>query len=135
MVEYDIPAMVHVSTSCNACFHTTGAHYLNADTTATGYDKRRRAISVADGLGNTTQSTFDLAGNLTEAKAPNGATVSYAYDSANRLATITQSLDSGQAQATIRSEEHTSELQSHSDLVCRLLLEKKKPHVSTPVTQ
>src|SRR5438034_6204904 len=28
--------------------------------------------------------------------------------------------------ATTRSEEHTSELQSHSDLVCRLLLEKKK---------
>src|SRR5438132_8383098 len=27
--------------------------------------------------------------------------------------------------ATARSEEHTSELQSHSDLVCRLLLEKK----------
>src|SRR5438034_7695462 len=27
-----------------------------------------------------------------------------------------------------RSEEHTSELQSHSDLVCRLLLEKKKRH-------
>ncbi|MDO4682172.1 MAG: amidohydrolase family protein [Lautropia sp.] len=34
MVEYDIPAMIHVSTSCNASFHTTGAHYLNADTTA-----------------------------------------------------------------------------------------------------
>src|SRR5260221_10333923 len=30
------------------------------------------------------------------------------------------------ATATSRSEEHTSELQSHSDLVCRLLLEKKK---------
>src|SRR5437667_914163 len=28
--------------------------------------------------------------------------------------------------ATMRSEEHTSELQSHHDLVCRLLLEKKK---------
>src|SRR3989440_4265218 len=28
--------------------------------------------------------------------------------------------------ATLRSEEHTSELQSRSDLVCRLLLEKKK---------
>src|SRR2546428_11872453 len=27
----------------------------------------------------------------------------------------------------IRSEEHTSELQSRSDIVCRLLLEKKKP--------
>ena len=34
MVELDIPAMIHVSTSCNACFHTTGAHYINADTTA-----------------------------------------------------------------------------------------------------
>jgi 4-oxalmesaconate hydratase len=34
MVEYDVPAMIHVSTSCNLCFHTTGAHYLNADTTA-----------------------------------------------------------------------------------------------------
>src|SRR5260221_7071029 len=30
---------------------------------------------------------------------------------------------------TRRSEEHTSELQSHSDLVCRLLLEKKKKHL------
>src|SRR5438132_8147219 len=30
-----------------------------------------------------------------------------------------------------RSEEHTSELQSHSDLVCRLLLEKKKNIQST----
>src|SRR5260221_9205941 len=33
-----------------------------------------------------------------------------------------------------RSEEHTSELQSHSDLVCRLLLEKKKAYPRiTPV--
>src|SRR5260221_5948631 len=29
-----------------------------------------------------------------------------------------------------RSEEHTSELQSHSDIVCRLLLEKKKKSMS-----
>src|SRR5260221_9732016 len=32
---------------------------------------------------------------------------------------------SDQNRRSIRSEEHTSELQSHSDLVCRLLLEKK----------
>src|SRR2546430_8602694 len=31
-----------------------------------------------------------------------------------------------------RSEEHTSELQSQSNLVCRLLLEKKKTHKTTP---
>src|SRR5260221_6090519 len=33
-----------------------------------------------------------------------------------------------------RSEEHTSELQSHSDLVCRLLLEKKKKDAYTAYT-
>src|SRR2546430_13115166 len=31
-----------------------------------------------------------------------------------------------------RSEEHTSELQSQSNIVCRLLLEKKKMHNETP---
>src|SRR5260221_2163776 len=35
----------------------------------------------------------------------------------------------GRAGELPRSEEHTSELQSHSDLVCRLLLEKKKKMV------
>ncbi len=34
MVDLDVPAMIHVSASCNPSFHTTGAHYLNADTTA-----------------------------------------------------------------------------------------------------
>src|SRR5450755_2665705 len=34
MCELDVPAMVHVSSSCNANFHATGAHYINADTTA-----------------------------------------------------------------------------------------------------
>src|SRR5260221_4263214 len=37
------------------------------------------------------------------------------------------------ARATGRSEEHTSELQSHSDIVCRLLLEKKKIHSNSVV--
>src|SRR2546427_3105877 len=34
----------------------------------------------------------------------------------------------------VRSEEHTSELQSQSNLVCRLLLEKKKTHPNLPRT-
>src|SRR5260370_7850075 len=34
----------------------------------------------------------------------------------------------------LRSEEHTSELQSHLNLVCRLLLEKKKKHVRATIT-
>jgi 4-oxalmesaconate hydratase len=34
MLELDVPAMVHVSSSCNPNFHALGAHYLNADTSA-----------------------------------------------------------------------------------------------------
>jgi 4-oxalmesaconate hydratase len=34
MVELEVPAMIHVSASCNPNFHATGAHYINADTTA-----------------------------------------------------------------------------------------------------
>lgn len=34
MCELDVPAMIHVSAACNPCFHTTGSHYLGADTTA-----------------------------------------------------------------------------------------------------
>src|SRR2546430_11913383 len=39
------------------------------------------------------------------------------------------------ARRVARSEEHTSELQSQSNLVCRLLLEKKKTVADTPVGQ
>ena len=34
MVELDVPAMIHVSGSCNPAFHATGSYYLSADTTA-----------------------------------------------------------------------------------------------------
>jgi 4-oxalmesaconate hydratase len=34
LVELDVPAMIHVSSSCNPNFHATGAYYINADTTA-----------------------------------------------------------------------------------------------------
>jgi 4-oxalmesaconate hydratase len=34
LVDLDVPAMVHVSSSCNPNFHALGAHYLNADTSA-----------------------------------------------------------------------------------------------------
>src|SRR5437773_9451087 len=40
---------------------------------------------------------------------------------------------SSQFEIRPRSEEHTSELQSHHDLVCRLLLEKKKYRTTWPV--
>jgi len=34
MVDLDVPAMIHVSGSCNACMHATGAYYIAADTIA-----------------------------------------------------------------------------------------------------
>jgi len=34
MVRLEVPAMIHVSASCNPCFHGTGAHYINGDTSA-----------------------------------------------------------------------------------------------------
>jgi 4-oxalmesaconate hydratase len=34
MVELEVPAMVHVTATCNPAFHTTGSHYINGDTTA-----------------------------------------------------------------------------------------------------
>jgi 4-oxalmesaconate hydratase len=34
MCELDVPGMIHVSAACNPHFHTTGSHYLGADTTA-----------------------------------------------------------------------------------------------------
>jgi 4-oxalmesaconate hydratase len=34
LCELEVPAMIHVSSSCNPCFHGTGAHYINGDTTA-----------------------------------------------------------------------------------------------------
>src|SRR2546430_5693605 len=43
-----------------------------------------------------------------------------------RLPEIGRSLGKGMREFKDRSEEHTSELQSQSNLVCRLLLEKKK---------
>src|SRR5260370_22142522 len=42
------------------------------------------------------------------------------------LSKALDALRANQDKADIRSEEHTSELQSHLNLVCRLLLEKKK---------
>src|SRR5438034_1492908 len=52
--------------------------------------------------------------------------------SISRLASLMMLTGCGK---TTRSEEHTSELQSHSDLVCRLLLEKKKKRHSTTRTR
>src|SRR5689334_24847985 len=46
----------------------------------------------------------------------------------------TENCDVDSIAAAVRSEEHTSELQSQFHLVCRLLLEKKKIYIASTVT-
>src|SRR5438034_10750132 len=52
--------------------------------------------------------------------------VVYDYAMSHHTELLSDPLPAEPLQVVNRSEEHTSELQSHSDLVCRLLLEKKK---------
>ena len=66
---------------------------------------------------------------VTKTAVPNPADPNGAYadgETAEWLVSVFNNGDGGTFAVLLRSEEHTSELQSHSDLVCRLLLEKKK---------
>src|SRR5438034_3778708 len=60
----------------------------------------------------------------------NGGALSWAQHGwqpcAERMGRSPVNCETNKSSRCERSEEHTSELQSHSDLVCRLLLEKKK---------
>src|SRR2546430_3781931 len=49
-----------------------------------------------------------------------------AANAARVLHRLQHRIDGAESSGNVRSEEHTSELQSQSNLVCRLLLEKKK---------
>src|SRR5438034_3276150 len=90
---------------------------------------------VAIGFMNVPDITPDTAVHVPEPKrigctliSRSGAKTNSAFRSSMCLSMPLVSCPSGQV---TRSEEHTSELQSHSDLVCRLLLEKKKQHDPT----
>src|SRR5260221_9722519 len=82
------------------------SHFLEWSTTATGHCYPRRSASAC------------AASLLAKWQHPGNDARYYASPSFCWSAEC--------ARPTLRSEEHTSELQSHSDLVCRLLLEKKK---------
>src|SRR2546430_13746574 len=76
---------------------------------------------------------FRSENRLTQVVTPSSGSVSYKYDALGRRIQRTGSNSAatnftydGQDVLKDRSEEHTSELQSQSNLVCRLLLEKKK---------
>src|SRR5947207_11224795 len=74
--------------------------------------RRNKKASSADWTGYPTENVL-IAVSVTKKREPRPLIISPGYP----------------VQSALRSEEHTSELQSHSDLVCRLLLEKKKQQI------
>src|SRR5437867_5818718 len=71
-------------------------------------------------------SRLPVVGNGAHLGAPELLKVAGADVMENMLVTVANWSNEGQRELIERSEEHTSELQSPYDLVCRLLLEKKK---------
>src|SRR5690554_7339613 len=86
-------------------------------------DERKKVISQLNSTGKiivdiSLEQVSQFAGNMIEVKSRNGSPLMIMSASAHNSLTSSQE--------NIRSEEHTSELQSRPHLVCRLLLEKKK---------
>src|SRR5207248_10440888 len=74
-------------------------------------------------LGARVQPRYWLAANLVSRFARSSRRLDCVH---SQRANVGRSTSSGTVPSPVRSEEHTSELQSPYDLVCRLLLEKKK---------
>src|SRR5206468_11631750 len=90
---------------------------LHSFPTRRSSDLAARCVWAADGYGNGVRFHGDVQWNRTPRDA-------MALLEAADLVVVHN--------GKVRSEEHTSELQSRSDLVCRLLLEKKKTIANTP---
>src|SRR5438034_6134536 len=88
-------------------------------------DAQRANLSLALGNSNVTRSIvshqYDIVVEINRIVLREGTTPSETIHDLHGLSVL-DFVFAGHG----RSEEHTSELQSHSDLVCRLLLEKKK---------
>src|SRR5438034_1702905 len=98
-------------------FETTGRRDLVAAVTASGKIQPKKKVDVS----------ADITGRITKIAVREGDFVKQGQFLIQIDPTIYEAnLQQAAATMASRSEEHTSELQSHSDLVCRLLLEKKK---------
>src|SRR5260221_6373230 len=109
--------------SCGALGESTGEMVFN--TSMTGYQEVLTDPSYA---GQIVCMTYPLIGNYgvnsEDSESSRPWVEGFVAREFSRMASNWRSEES--LEDYLRSEEHTSELQSHSDLVCRLLLEKKK---------
>src|SRR5690349_24039048 len=100
----------------------------SATTTVFG-GENRVALSSSSATSRTTSLTARAVIAMSVSTEPNSMRLySSTSDCAARRASTSRasSRRGAQSEVELRSEEHTSELQSRRDLVCRLLLEKKK---------
>src|SRR5438034_5133119 len=95
-------------------FEKVGRRDLVAAVTASGKIQPKKKVDIS----------ADITGRITKIAVREGELVTKGEFLLQIDPTVYQA-NLQQAAANMRSEEHTSELQSHSDLVCRLLLEKK----------
>src|SRR2546422_3237228 len=116
------------ATAVGRCRHTSTAK-LGPESANTG---PRRAGSVSS---SSSEMSRSFSGSMPLVAVTSGtpagrwgaseaATLAAAWDGTTKTTSVTPSTAS--ASDVVRSEEHTSELQSRLHLVCRLLLEKKK---------
>src|SRR6266496_236230 len=111
------------------------------NTTRYQYDALNQLLQITDARQGVTAFSYDPNGNLLSLTDADNHATTYSYDNKDRGSSRTDPLHrvesfqhDGNGNLTrttdrrgkVRSEEHTSELQSRRDLVCRLLLEKKK---------
>src|SRR5260221_7019653 len=120
--------MVLVS-AITACSFGGGASSIEVQSSTSCSSATGQDTTCTVRLSNSSRSTGNF--DWTASSSPSGAQFNPSSGS------VAPGASSDQIQLTVpagmcpftRSEEHTSELQSHSDLVCRLLLEKKKINV------
>src|SRR2546422_1534783 len=101
-----------------------------------------RARIPSEMIRSTSRTTGRWLASASEVEISSGAT-SFSWTSSAELSIPSSSLStafsgrysSSSRSAILRSEEHTSELQSRLHLVCRLLLEKKKQKTCTDTSQ
>src|SRR5207237_6051711 len=109
-----------------------------SNTVSRAYNSLSQCVRCVDGRGDLSGAGYDFLGRcsvvvvdldgdgLLDFAADAGR--AFTWDDNSRLVSLTD--DNTNVTSWLRSEEHTSELQSHLNLVCRLLLEKKQTNNS-----
>src|SRR5688572_31645050 len=97
------------------------------------FDRSKPHVNIGT-IGHVDHGKTTLTAAITKVLASKGTASFVAFDQIDKAPEERErGITIATAHVEYRSEEHTSELQSQSNLVCRLLLEKKKNYQHTPL--